>query len=191
MPLETGQRAGPTPSRRCARISLLVMVLRCRCRQVPERRRCCRAGRGSVASADRGERLISTRPARRPLQTAKRSNCLAEVVGLELRNVVAKYLFETSHRFAGMQPNSDLGDYSRLSCGAEEMQLGPSLVPGSREACRQARPTTRSRRRPGRRGRHRCRAGARCPRRPLSRSRPPRRLRGSAGRTWCRAGCLP
>ena len=48
-------------------------------------------------------------------------------------NVVAKYLFETSHRFAGMQPNSDLGDYSRLSCGAEDTQLGPSLVPGSRD----------------------------------------------------------
>src|SRR2546430_17652699 len=57
----------------------------------------------------------------------QRRDCLAEVVGLELRNVVAKYLFETSHRFAGMQPNSDLGDYSRLSCGAEETQLGPSL----------------------------------------------------------------
>jgi hypothetical protein len=56
----------------------------------------------------------------------QRPDCVAEVVGLELRNVVAKYLFETSHRFAGMQPNSDLGDYSRLSCGAEETQLGPS-----------------------------------------------------------------
>src|SRR5258708_26036430 len=48
-----------------------------------------------------GSRLIRGRP-----------DCVAEVVGLELRNVVAKYLFETSHRFAGMQPNSDLGDYS-------------------------------------------------------------------------------
>ena len=36
---------------------------------------------------------------------------------------------------------------------------------------------------PGRLGRHRCRAAARHPRRPLSRSPPPRRLRGSAGRT--------
>jgi hypothetical protein len=49
------------------------------------------------------------------------------------------------------------------------------------------RPLMRSHRPPGR---HRCRAAARCPRRPLSRSRPPRRLRGSAGRTWCRAGCF-
>src|SRR6266404_8247661 len=54
------------------------------------------------------------------INAPQRPDCVAEVVGLELRNVVAKYLFETSHRFAGMQPNSDLGDYSRLSCGAEE-----------------------------------------------------------------------
>ena len=40
-------------------------------------------------------------------------------------------------------------------------------------------------------GRHRCRAAGRCPRRPRARSRPPRRLPGSAGRTWCRAGCSP
>ena len=37
-----------------------------------------------------------------------------------------------------------------------------------------ARPTMRSRRQSGRRGRHRCRAVARYPRRPLSRSRPVR-----------------
>src|SRR5262249_23304300 len=43
--------------------------------------------------------------------------------------------------------------------------------------------TMHSRRPPGRPGRHRCRAAARYPRRPLSRSPPPRRLRGSAGRT--------
>jgi hypothetical protein len=38
-------------------------------------------------------------------------------VGLELRNVDANYPFERSHRFAGIQPNSGFGDYSRLSCG--------------------------------------------------------------------------
>jgi hypothetical protein len=31
----------------------------------------------------------------------KRSDCLAEVVGLELRNVVANYPFERSRRFPG------------------------------------------------------------------------------------------
>jgi hypothetical protein len=36
----------------------------------------------------------------------------------DLRNVDANYLFERSHRFAGIQPNSGCGDYSRLSCGA-------------------------------------------------------------------------
>src|SRR6516165_12028779 len=35
----------------------------------------------------------------------------------DLRNVVANYSFETSRRFAGIQPNSGLPDYSRLSCG--------------------------------------------------------------------------
>jgi len=35
----------------------------------------------------------------------------------DLRNVDANYPFERSHRFAGMQPNSGFGDYSRLSCG--------------------------------------------------------------------------
>jgi hypothetical protein len=55
--------------------------------------------------------------------------------------------------------------------------------PARGEAC----PTMRSRRR---RERGRCRAAARCPRRPPSRSRPLLRLRGSAGRTWCRAGYL-
>jgi hypothetical protein len=43
---------------------------------------------------------------------------VAGVGGLELRNVDANYLFERSHRFAGIQPNSGCGDYSRLSCGA-------------------------------------------------------------------------
>ena len=37
-----------------------------------------------------------------------------------LRNVVANYHFERSHRFAGIQPNPDLIDHSRLSCGELE-----------------------------------------------------------------------
>jgi hypothetical protein len=48
------------------------------------------------------------------------------VVGLELENVVAKYPFERPHKFPGIQPNSGHRDYSRLSCRAGEMQLGPS-----------------------------------------------------------------
>jgi hypothetical protein len=54
---------------------------------------------------------------------------MAEVVGLELRNVGANYPFERSHRFAGIQPNSGHRDYSRLSCGVGETQLEP--MPGS------------------------------------------------------------
>src|SRR5262245_38933163 len=44
-----------------------------------------------------------------------RLDCLAEVVGFELRNVVANYPFERSRRFPGIRTNSGLGDRSRLS----------------------------------------------------------------------------
>src|SRR5207302_10360667 len=42
----------------------------------------------------------------------------------DLRNVDANYLFERPHRFAGIQPNSGFGDYSRLSGGVRDTQLG-------------------------------------------------------------------
>ena len=58
---------------------------------------------------------------------------LAEVLGLELRNVVANYPFERSHRFVGIQPNSGHRDYSRVSCDIEDTQLLP--VPGSHQRC--------------------------------------------------------
>src|SRR5947199_3708479 len=48
---------------------------------------------------------------------------MAGHVGLELRNVVANYPFESSRGFPGSQPNSGHGDYSRLSCAAVAMQL--------------------------------------------------------------------
>jgi hypothetical protein len=48
----------------------------------------------------------------------RENDCVAGVGELELRNVDVNYLFERSHRFAGIQPNSGCGDYSRLSCGA-------------------------------------------------------------------------
>src|SRR6266403_6327468 len=44
----------------------------------------------------------------------------------DLRNVVANYPFERSHRFAGSQANSGHRDYSPLSCGVGQMQLGSS-----------------------------------------------------------------
>jgi hypothetical protein len=46
-----------------------------------------------------------------------------------LRNVVSKYPFESSHRFPEIQPNSGHRDYSRLSCAVGETQLEP--MPGS------------------------------------------------------------
>ena len=58
----------------------------------------------------------------------RRPDCMAGVGGLELRNVDANYPFERSHRFAGIQPNSGFGDYSRLSCGAGDTQLRPGVL---------------------------------------------------------------
>ena len=43
----------------------------------------------------------------------------------DLRDVVAKYPFERSHGFQGIQPNSGHRDYSRLSCSVAETQLRP------------------------------------------------------------------
>jgi len=54
-----------------------------------------------------------------------RADWLAGHVRLELRNVVAKYPFERSLRFPGIQQNSDHRDYSPLSCGVGWTQLGP------------------------------------------------------------------
>src|SRR5215204_1572652 len=58
--------------------------------------------------------------------TPQRLNWLAELVGLELRNVVAKYRLERSHGFPGIRPNPGHRDYSRLSCGVWETQLEPN-----------------------------------------------------------------
>src|SRR5262249_53403462 len=57
--------------------------------------------------------------------TSHGADCVAEVVGLELRNVVANYHFERSHRFARIQRNPDLIDHSRLSCGEDERLASP------------------------------------------------------------------
>jgi hypothetical protein len=57
---------------------------------------------------------------------AQRRDCVAGVVGLELRNVVGNYPFERSHRFHGIQPNSGHRDDSRLSCSIGHTQLGPN-----------------------------------------------------------------
>jgi hypothetical protein len=51
-------------------------------------------------------------------------------IRLELGNVGAKYLFEMPHGSPGIQPNSGLGDYSRVSRDVEDTQLTPG-VPGS------------------------------------------------------------
>jgi hypothetical protein len=58
----------------------------------------------------------------------QRRHCLVDVVGLELRNVVAKYPFERSHEFLGIQPNSGHRDYSRLSCAVWERSSGLGIM---------------------------------------------------------------
>jgi hypothetical protein len=58
---------------------------------------------------------------------------MAGHVELECRKVEANFPFERSHRFAGVQPKSGFGDYSRLSCGVGDTQLGRR--PGSRQGC--------------------------------------------------------
>ena len=58
-----------------------------------------------------------------PGHGSERPDCVAGHVGLELRNVVAKP-FERSHRFPVIEPNSGRRDYSRLSCGVGDTQLG-------------------------------------------------------------------
>jgi hypothetical protein len=63
--------------------------------------------------------------------SSRRPDCVAGHVGLELRNVVAKYLFEMPHGFPGIRPNSCRRDCSRLSCGVRDTQPGPS--PGSQQ----------------------------------------------------------
>src|SRR5262249_18415760 len=57
-----------------------------------------------------------------------RPDCVAGHVGLELRNVVANYPFESSHNFPGFQPNSGHADHSRLSCDIGDMQLGATTA---------------------------------------------------------------
>ena len=57
----------------------------------------------------------------------QRRDGLAGQRGLELRNVVAKYPSERSHRFPVIQPNSGHRDYSRSSC--RQLGLSSAMVP--------------------------------------------------------------
>jgi hypothetical protein len=66
-----------------------------------------------------------------------RPDCVAGHVRFELRNVAKNYLFERSHKFPGIQPNSGRRDYSRLSCSvAETQQLALSMERGGTTAAR-------------------------------------------------------
>jgi hypothetical protein len=51
------------------------------------------------------------------------TDCMPGHAGLKLRNVVANYPFERSHRSVEIQPNCRHRDHSRLSCRAGSTQL--------------------------------------------------------------------
>ena len=69
------------------------------------------------------------------INAPQRPDCVAGHVRLELRNVVANYPFERSHRFPVIQPNSGHGDYSRVSCAVGDTQLGPSARISRQDVC--------------------------------------------------------
>ena len=75
---------------------------------------------------------------------------MAGHVRLELRNVVAKYPFERSLRFPGIQQNSDHRDYSPLSCGVGWTRIGIILhdCGGKRRASWRALPARAGRQLP-------------------------------------------
>src|SRR6516225_11362890 len=110
-------------------------------------------------SAPPDQSARSARPARPLKRTAllakpmnginapQRPDCVAGYVGLELGNVDANYPFERSHRFAGIQPDSGFGDYSRLSCGVGQRPCRTLAEDPGRTQSRAAYPQARS---PGR-----------------------------------------
>jgi len=55
----------------------------------------------------------------------RETDCVAGHVRLELRNVVANYPFEGSHKFVGIEPNSRHRDYSHLICALAIRSSGP------------------------------------------------------------------
>src|SRR5262249_52470992 len=73
--------------------------------------------RRAVCLSAAGDRGWQARTA--PTET----DCVAGHVRLELRNVVANYPFERSHRFPVIQPNSGRRDYSRSSCDGGRRSL--------------------------------------------------------------------
>jgi hypothetical protein len=75
--------------------------------------------RVSIMMPDRFLGLVDFRPA----AYLRETDCVAGHVGLKLRNAVANYAFETSHRSGGIEPNSRHRDHSRLSCCAGGTQL--------------------------------------------------------------------
>ena len=57
-------------------------------------------------------------------RSSQRPDCVAGQRGLELRNFVANYPFESLRGFPRSEPNPGHADHSRLSCSAGDTQLG-------------------------------------------------------------------
>src|SRR6266540_2190890 len=105
-----------------------VLSWRCLGRHRPRCQPCSRIGEnppyGMIGGIE--ETSASSKPDPRLDPTRLRGALSNERPYRDLRNVVAKYPFERSCEFPGIQPNSGHVDYSRLSCGAGETQLGPN-----------------------------------------------------------------
>jgi hypothetical protein len=54
---------------------------------------------------------------------------MAGVGGLELRNPYLSHVFEKTRQLAAARPKSAIRDYSRLSCGVADTQVGPGFRP--------------------------------------------------------------
>jgi len=70
--------------------------------------------------------VLRCRKDRLASRSSARPDCVAGHVRLELRNVGNNYPFDKSRRFPEILTNSSHRDYSLLSCGGGETQLGPS-----------------------------------------------------------------
>jgi hypothetical protein len=97
-----------------------------RCHRPRSAARCARSGPGVVEDLQ-GRRSARSRSALR--LTPTETDCVAGHVGLELRNVVANYPFESSRGFPRSEPNFGRVDHSRLSCRAGHTQLGERQAP--------------------------------------------------------------
>jgi hypothetical protein len=131
---------GIRPRSRAGRCRHRQALVRLRSTLSPVRRRAARhapGGRSAVGMSPRSRCASNEAPGK--CIEGRETDCVAGVVGLELRNVVANYPFV----FRGIKPNSGHRDYSRLSCGVGETQLGRTGGDSQQGVCADARSSRR------------------------------------------------